>query len=78
MFFLASKGTDLPSDIWPSRKTLENFLAEYIYDVRFVYHERNPLIMTVVDNVAFFQKLFKAILERKMLEDITFTEVLWL
>ena len=32
--------------------------------------------MTVVDNVAFFQKLFKAILERKMLEDITFTEVL--
>ena len=32
--------------------------------------------MTVVDIAAFFQKMFKAILERKMLEDLTFTRVL--
>ena len=31
--------------------------------------------MTVVDKVAFFKKMLKTILERKMLEDITFTGV---
>ena len=31
--------------------------------------------MTVVDKVAFLKKMLKTILERKMLEDITFTGV---
>ena len=34
--------------------------------------------MTVVDIVAFFQKMFKTILERKMLEDLTFSRLLQL
>ena len=38
-------------------------------------HKRNSLITTVVDGSG-FKKMFKTILERKMLEDIIFTWVL--
>ena len=45
------------------QKNLKRFLKEYIPDVRFIYHKRNPLIMTVVDKVAVFKKMFETILE---------------
>ena len=41
-----------------------------------LYHKGNPLITAVIDN-SIFKKIFKTILERKMLEeDITFTQLL--
>ena len=40
-----------------------------------IYHKHNPIIMTVVEKVALFLKIFKTIIERKILEDITFIGV---
>ena len=40
-----------------------------------LYHKGNPPITAVVDG-SIFKKIFKTILERKMLEVITFTCVL--
>ena len=44
----------------------KRFLTEHIPDVRFIYHKRNPLIMTVVkaffNFLAFLKKMFKTIL----------------
>ena len=36
-----------------------------------LHHTRNALIMTVATKVAFLKKMFKTMLERKMLQDIT-------
>ena len=44
------------------KKNLQRFLTKYIPDVRFIYHKRNPLIMTVVK--AAFLKHGMTILER--------------
>ena len=38
------------------KKNLKRLLKDYILDVRFIYHKHNPLIITVVDKVAFFKK----------------------
>ena len=40
-----------------------------------LYHKGNLLITAVVDD-SIFKKILKTILERKMLEDITFTRLL--
>ena len=40
-----------------------------------LYHKGNPLITAVVDD-SIFKKILQTILERKMLEDITFTRLL--
>ena len=40
-----------------------------------LYHKGNPLITVFVDD-SIFKKILKTILERKMLEDITFTRLL--
>ena len=74
-FFIASKWVGLSSDIWPSRKTLKGSLQN-IYLMLDLYCKGNPLITAVVDD-SIFSKIFKTILERKMLEeDITFIRVL--
>ena len=69
-----SKVVDLSSDIQPSRKTLKGSLQN-IYLMLDIYHKHNPIIMTVVEKVALFLKIFKTIIERKILEDITFIGV---
>ena len=73
-FFIASKGVDLSSDIWPSR-SLKGSLQNIKLMLDLLCHKRNSLITTVVDGSG-FKKMFKTILERKMLEDILFTRVL--
>ena len=73
-FFIASKGVDLSSDIWPSR-SLKGFLQNIKLILDLLCHKPNSLITTVVDGSG-FKKMFKTILERKMLEDIIFTRVL--
>ena len=73
-FFIASKGVDLSSDIWPSR-SLKGSLQNIKLMLDLLCHKRNSLITTVVD-CSGFKKMFKTILERKMLEDILFTRVL--
>ena len=73
-FFIASKGADLSSDIWPSR-SLKGSLQNIKLMLDLLCHKRNSLITTVVDSSG-FKKMFKTILERKMLEDILFTRVL--
>ena len=73
-FFIASKGVDLSSDIWPSR-SLKGSLQNIKLMLDLLCHKRNSLITTVVDGSG-FKKMFKTILERKMLEDIIFTRVL--
>ena len=74
-FFIASKGLGLSSDIWPSRKALKGSLQNIYLKLDLLYHKGNPLITAVVDD-SIFKKILKTILERKMLEDITFTRLL--
>ena len=74
-FFTASKRVGLSSDIWPSRKALKGNLKNIHMVLDLLYHKGNPPITAVVDG-SIFKKIFKTILERKMLEVITFTCVL--
>ena len=46
------------------KKNLKRFLAEHIPDVRFIYHKRNPLIMTVAKS-AFLKKCLRLYLREK-------------
>ena len=74
-FFIASKGLGLSSDIWPSRKALKGSLQNIYLMLDLLCHKGNPLITAVVDD-SIFKKILKTILEKKMLEDITFTRLL--
>ena len=47
------------------------FITEYTSAVRLLYHKHYPLIMTTVGD-SIFQKIFKTILERKILENYYF------
>ena len=74
-FFIASKGVDLSSDIWLSR-SLKGSLQDITLMLGLLCHKPNSLITTVVDGSS-IKKIFKTILERKMLEKgFTFTRVL--
>ena len=74
-FFIASKGIDLSSDIWPSRSLKGSLQGIKLMLLDLLCHKRNSLITTVVYS-SIFKNIFKATLERKMSEDIAFTRVL--
>ena len=68
-FFIASKGVDLSSDIWPSR-SIKGSLQDIKLMLDLLCHKRNSLITTVVD-VAVLKKYLRLYLRGKCQKKIS-------